>query len=161
MAYLRTADAERVRQRFERDLENDVDVVLISKPPSGLFVPGREVAATTRQAEALLSEVVGLSERVHLTVINPALEPKRAEEFGMELDPAIAVMARREGPNQENAGSDARVRMYGIPSGYEFMTLLDTITAASQATPRLAPETIAALGRLTDPVHIQVFVTPT
>lgn len=159
MAFLRPADAERVRKRLAADLDGDVDVILFTAPPTGLFIPGRNESTTGKQAEALLTEVAGLSDRVHLRVVNPRTEPKVAAEYGIELDPAVVVEKRgSEGTSKAEAG---RVRMYGLPSGYEFMTLLDAMTAASRPTPSLLPDTLDSLSRMTDPVHIQVFVTPT
>ena len=159
MAFLRPADAERVRQRLAADLEDDVDITLFAAPASGLFVPGRDESTTGKQAQALLTEVADLSERIHLRVVNPRTDPDEATAYGVELDPAVVIEKRAvDGEEKPVAG---RVRMYGLPSGYEFMTLLDAVTAASRVTPTLRPDTVEALGRITDPLHLQVFVTPT
>jgi alkyl hydroperoxide reductase subunit AhpF len=159
MAFLRPADAERVRQRLANDLHSDVDVILFAAPPSGLFIPGRDESTTGKQAVALLTEVAELSDRIHLRVVNPRTDPATATEYGIELDPAVVIEKRDgEGAPKADAG---RVRMYGLPSGYEFMTLLDAMSAASRPTPALLPETIEALARISEPLHIQVFVTPT
>jgi alkyl hydroperoxide reductase subunit AhpF len=159
MAFLRPADAERVRQRLASDLEDDVNIILFAAPVSGLFVPGRDESTTGKQAEALLTEVAELSERIHLSVINPKVETESANAYGVELDPGVIIEKRAtDGQARPVAG---RVRMYGLPSGYEFMTLLDAVTAASRVAPKLRPDTLEALARVSDPVHIQVFVTPT
>jgi alkyl hydroperoxide reductase subunit AhpF len=159
MPFLRAADAERVRQQLASDLEDDVDITLFAAPSSGLFVPGREGSATGKQAEALLSEVAGLSDRIHLRVVNPRTNLDEATTYGVELDPAVIIERRPiDGVHRPNAG---RIRMYGLPAGYEFTTLLAAVTAASRVAPKLRPETLASLARITDPVHIQVFVTPT
>lgn len=159
MAFLRPSDAERVRQRLASDLVDDVDVILFAAPPSGLFIPGRDESTTGRQAEALLGEVADLSDRIHLRIVNPRTDPDEATAYGVELDPAVVIEKRSaEGEVRPDAG---RVRMYGLPSGYEFMTLLDAVTAASRTTPSLRQETLDSLTRITEPVHLQVFVTPT
>jgi hypothetical protein len=51
--------------------------------------------------------------------------------------------------------------MYGLPSGYEFGTLVDAILDVSRGESGLAEETKQALAALSRPVHIQVFSTPT
>jgi glutaredoxin-like protein len=51
--------------------------------------------------------------------------------------------------------------MYGLPSGYEFGSLIDAILDVSKAESGLHPETKEALAALERPVHIQVFSTPT
>ncbi len=159
MAFLRPADVERVRLRLERDLEDDVDVILFAVPQTGLFVPGRNESATGKQTEALLGEVAALSEKIHVRVVNPRTDPDETTAFGVELDPAIVIEKRL--PSGSPPAAAGRVRMYGVPTGYEFMTLLDAVTAASRAAPTLSDDTLAALGRLREPVHLQVFVTPT
>ena len=159
MAFLRPADAERVRQRLAAELEGDVEITLFAAPASGLFIPGREESTTGKQAQSLLTEVADLSERIHLRVVNPRTDPDEATAYGVELDPAVVIEKRAvDGEAKPDAG---RVRMYGLPSGYEFMTLLDAMIAASRMVPALRPDTLEALGRITDPMHLQVFVTPT
>ena len=159
MPFLRAADAARVKQRLETELENDVDITVFAAPSSGLFVPGREESATGKQTEALLNEVAELTDRIHLRIVNPRTDPAEVAAYGVELDPAV-ILERRVDESNVRVPT-GRVRMYGLPSGYEFMTLLDAVTAVSRTTPKLRPETIAALNRVVDPIHIQVFVTPT
>jgi len=47
-----------------------------------------------------------------------------------------------------------------MPSGYEFSTLIEDIIDLGTGTIPLAPATKDALAQLAEPVHIQVFVTP-
>ena len=56
---------------------------------------------------------------------------------------------------------DYGVRYFGIPAGYEFMALLDSIKTVSAGQVGLMPETMTFLEGLKDPLHIQVYVTPT
>ncbi|MEW6568358.1 MAG: hypothetical protein AB1449_09385 [Chloroflexota bacterium] len=78
-----------------------------------------------------------------------------AEAYGIDKIPALAI--RRDGPRPKDIG----IRFYGIPSGYEFGTLIEDILMLSRRDPGLEPETLGELSRLTSLVHIQVFVTPT
>jgi alkyl hydroperoxide reductase subunit AhpF len=58
--------------------------------------------------------------------------------------------------------ADTRIRMLGAPAGYDFMSLVDAILLVSGATPQhLAAETEGRLAGMTEPLTIQVFVTPT
>ena len=73
-------------------------------------------------------------------------------------------MKPRAGQWNKNAvvgEEDYGVRFYGIPSGYEFASLLHAIKLVASAEPALDQTTIAFLDTLTEPAHIQVFVTPT
>ena len=59
------------------------------------------------------------------------------------------------------AEKDHGIRFYGIPSGYEFGSLVDAILDVSSGDSGLLADTRQALQGLARPVHIQVFSTPT
>jgi hypothetical protein len=62
----------------------------------------------------------------------------------------------------ESAGfPSGRVRFFGMPSGYEFASLVEDIVDVSQRRTRLSDTTREALAALAGPLHFQVFVTPT
>jgi len=104
--------------------------------------------AETRQ---LVEEVAQLSEHVTAEVYDFVADKEQAERLGVDKIPAIAVVG----------AEDYGVRFYGIPSGYEFASLLHAIRLVASADPALAQETLDVLHGLESPVHIQVFVTPT
>ena len=56
---------------------------------------------------------------------------------------------------------DYGIRFLGIPAGYEFSNLIDSIIAASSGTAALTEETQRALAGLTGDIDIKVFSTPT
>jgi glutaredoxin-like protein len=107
-----------------------------------------QYCAETRQ---LCEEIAELSDQISVEVYNFVGDKERAEEYGIDKIPAIAVIGAQ----------DYGVRYYGIPSGYEFMSLLDSLKTVSAGEVELMPETLAFLDELEDPLHIQVFVTPT
>jgi hypothetical protein len=51
--------------------------------------------------------------------------------------------------------------MYGLPSGYEFGTLIDAVLDVSSGESGLSEPTKKALAAIGKPVHVQVFSTPT
>ena len=56
---------------------------------------------------------------------------------------------------------DYGIRFYGIPAGYEFANLIDSIIVASTGQPAVSAATKDALGSLAQDVTIKVFTTPT
>jgi alkyl hydroperoxide reductase subunit AhpF len=56
---------------------------------------------------------------------------------------------------------DYGIRFLGIPLGYEFSNLIDSIIAVSRGEPSLSEETKASLAALPGEVEIKVFSTPT
>jgi alkyl hydroperoxide reductase subunit AhpF len=143
MGLLNDRDQAAVRKEFER-LTGPVKLVVFSQ----------ELAAAElcRQNEELVREVAELApELLTVEVLNLAIDRERAEAYGIERVPAIVVEGAR----------DYGLRFLGIPAGYEFSNLIDSIIIASTGAGALSEETQRALAELTDDVDIKVFSTPT
>jgi alkyl hydroperoxide reductase subunit AhpF len=98
-----------------------------------------------------MREVAGLSDQITVEVLNLAIDRARAEAYGVDQVPAVVVEGSR----------DWGIRFYGIPLGYEFSNLIDSIIVASTGQPALTEETLASLRALAADVDIKVFSTPT
>jgi len=101
--------------------------------------------------ERLLREVAVCSDRVTLEVYNLHLDREKAAAYGVERVPTTIVEGAR----------DYGIRFVGIPSGYEFSNLIDGLLLAASGDPHLTPTTLERIQALTEPVHLQVFATPT
>ncbi len=99
----------------------------------------------------LLEELVALSDKLSLEVLNFVLDKEKAAEYGIDKIPATAI----------RNGKDYGIRYYGIPAGYEFSSLLDAILDVSSGDSGLSPESREKLKAVRHPVHLEVFVTPT
>lgn len=75
----------------------------------------------------------------------------KAEQYKIDKIPATIVLGQK----------DHGIRLYGMPTGYEFPTLLNAIKMVSTVNSELSNETKEKLTILSKPVHIQVFVTLT
>jgi alkyl hydroperoxide reductase subunit AhpF len=106
----------------------------------------------SEQVRRLAEELVALDSRLSLESYNFVLDKEKAEALKIARIPAIAVMG---------AEKDYGIRMYGLPSGYAFGTLIEAILDVSRGDSGLSDETRAALKDLAGPVHLQVFSTPT
>lgn len=111
-----------------------------------------DFCAETRQ---LVEEVAALSDKITLEVRDLVADAELAEAYRVDKIPALAILGG--GPEPKDYG----IRLYGIPSGYEFGTLIEDILMVSRGEPGLQAKTLDELKRLTEPVHIQVYVTPT
>jgi glutaredoxin-like protein len=107
-----------------------------------------EFCAETRQ---LVEEVAALSDQLTAEVYNFVTDREKAEALGIDKIPAVAVIG----------AEDYGVRFYGIPSGYEFASFLNAIHTVAAGEPGLSEEGVKMVAALSEPVHIQVFVTPT
>jgi glutaredoxin-like protein len=76
-----------------------------------------------------------------------------ADALGVDKIPAIAVLG--------GDGSDHGLRLYGIPAGYEFASLLGALDLVARGDSGLAPASRQKLKAVSRPLALQVFVTPT
>jgi glutaredoxin-like protein len=107
-----------------------------------------EYCAETRQ---LVEEIAELSDQLEAEIYDFVADEEKAQELGVDKIPAVAVIGE----------DDYGIRFYGIPSGYEFTSLLEAVRMAATGQPDLSDETVEFLSSLSEPVHMQVFVTPT
>jgi len=103
------------------------------------------------ETERLVREVAECSDRVAVEVYNLHIDREKAAGYGVDRVPAVVVEGAR----------DYGIRFFGIPAGYEFSNLIDGMQVAASGEPKLSPETLERVRGLTNPVHIQVFTTPT
>jgi len=142
MGILAAKDQEAIRKEFAR-LTGPVKLVVFSQE----LVAGE----LCRQNEQLMKEVAELSEHLTVEVLNPAIDRERAEAYGVSDVPVTVVEGVR----------DHGIRFLGIPSGYEFSNLIDSIIAVSRGEVALTEATKASLATLPGDVEIKVFSTPT
>lgn len=139
-------------QKMLAALNRDVTVDVYTKK-SSIVVPGEEEQTESSEiAEQILGEVAALSPHVKLAVHDAAVDPKPAEQEGVaEYIPAIVF---------RSADTKGKLRYLGIPAGYEFKTLIDTLIALGTGEHGLAKESIDSLATITAPVNLKVYVTP-
>ncbi|HNV02080.1 MAG TPA: hypothetical protein PLN93_03950 [Vicinamibacterales bacterium] len=141
MAILSTADTARVREM----LGAMVDPVRL------VFFTQTLNCETCEPTGRILKELAELSDLITVEEHNLLLERDEAAKLGIDRVPAIAVLGAQ----------DYGIRFLGIPSGYEFMSLLDAVLTVSKADSGLGEASRALLAGLPSPLELQVFVTPT
>ena len=141
MAFIQDKDRTVIKTRFE-ELDHPVKLINFTQ----------ELACEyCRETEQLVREMGELSDKLQIEVYNFQIDKDAVAKYRIDKIPAIVVEGER----------DYGVRFYGIPSGYEFMSLLGAIKDAGARKTGLSDKTKAALAALATPVHLQVYVTPT
>jgi alkyl hydroperoxide reductase subunit AhpF len=107
-----------------------------------------ESCLPTRQ---ILDEVVALSDKLTLEEHDFLLDTEAVQADQVERVPAIVLAA----------GDRRAIRFYGAPAGYEFSSLIDALIVAGGGGSGLSEKSRETLATVTEPLHIQVFVTPT
>ena len=136
------------------DLTDPVKVVVFTQGDSGLSVGALECEYCT-EARQIVEEVAALSDKITVDVRDFVADAALAQQYGIDKIPAMAIVADGAAPK------DYGIRLYGVPSGYEFSTLIEDLLMVSRRETGLNARTLDELKRLTQPVHIQVYVTPT
>lgn len=103
-------------------------------------------------AKKILLEIASLNEKITVVNKNFVLDSDDKAKYNVTKAPAIVVLSD---------GVDTRMRMYGAPTGYEFVGLVEAIIVAGTGTIDLDPETMTWIQAVDKPTHIQVFSTPT
>ncbi len=141
MVLLREEDSAEIRRRLG-GMAGSVKIIHFTQELNLEY--GRE----TRQ---VLEELAGLSDQLSLEVYDFIVDKEKAAEYGIDKVPATVI----------RNGKDYGIRYYGMPAGYEFSTLLEAIIDVSKGSSGLGAESKEKLAGLSQPVHLEVFVTPT
>ncbi|MCA9936713.1 MAG: thioredoxin family protein [Anaerolineales bacterium] len=108
-----------------------------------------------KETRMIAEEVASLSDLISVEVYDFEAHREIAEEYNIDKIPATVIMRAGDEPK------DYGIRLFGIPSGYEFSTLIEDIMMVSSGESGLSAETKAWAAALNEPVHMQVFITPT
>ena len=141
MPFLQARDEAAVKKEFER-IAGPVKLTVFATELGG---------EQNTQTVALIREVAALSDQLSVTVLNPHIDREQAEAYGVTESPVVVV----------EGAQDYGIRFLGIPAGYEFSNLIDSIIAVSAGQTGLSDETKTTLAGLTEDVTIKVFATPT
>lgn len=139
--------AGQVRDVFSGQLKHPVEI---------LFFGSKDNCEMCDETHKLLGEITALSDQLHLSVYDLDENESLAAQYHVSMAPSIVVAGR-----ESDQLTDYGVRFAGIPSGYEFSSLIQGLILVSGRDSGLTPKTRQALKELKKPVLLQVFVTPT
>lgn len=141
MGFLQDKDKEHIRSMF-KDLTGEVKLILFTQEIECQYC---------RETRQILEEVSELSDKIKLEVYNFVTDKAIAEKYNVDKIPATVIEGTK----------DFGIRYYGIPSGYEFSSLLEDIVDVSKGDSGLSEQSKALLKEINAPLRLQVFVTPT
>lgn len=129
-------------KKILQEMKNPVKVILFLHNQDCMYC---------EETMQLVKEIYELSDKLDLEIINKEISEEKLEFYGIDKYPAIVL------ENQKDSG----IRFFGIPSGYEFGTLLQDLIYVSNFKTDLSKSTIEFIKTINKPLHFQVFVTPT
>jgi glutaredoxin-like protein len=142
MSLIPDENKEQVKNQLAEMLVNPVRLIMFTQELECQFCV---------QTKQLATELAGLNDKILAEVHDFVADTELAKQFGVDKVPAMVILGQK----------DYGIRLYGLPYGYEFQTLMSALGAVSQGKTDLSEETKAKLHALNVPVHIQVFVTLT
>jgi alkyl hydroperoxide reductase subunit AhpF len=125
-------------------ISHPVQLVLFTQTISG--------SETGTIAKQILDEVAALNPKITVVEKNFVLDTEDRSKHRVDKAPAIVILSD---------DVDTRMRLYGAPTGYEFVGLIEAIIVAGTGKIELDPETMTWIQAVEKPTHIQVFSTPT
>ena len=143
MALLSAQDEQVLKQHLSA-LEKPVTLLLFTQA-----IGGSESGPVAKQ---VLDEVARLSDKITVVEKNFVLDTDDRAKYGVDKSPAIVFLSD---------GVDSRMRMYGAPTGYEFVGLIEAIVLAGTGKVDLEEDTLKLLATVDKPTSVQVFSTPT
>ncbi|MDX1613419.1 MAG: thioredoxin family protein [Candidatus Promineifilaceae bacterium] len=141
--------SDKDRQHLTEELAN------LPQPVSLLVFTQEFECQYCRETRQIAEELAALSEHVSVEVYDFQEDETLAATYGIDKIPATIVMRGGDDPK------DYGIRYYGIPSGYEFSSLVEDILMVATGESGLGEATRQWAAGLTEPLHLQVFVTPT
>ena len=136
-----------LRGIFNTELKNPVEILYFSK---------QNQCYSCEEVRFLLDEIISASGKLHFSDYDLDEYPALAQQYHVELSPCL-VITGRDGEKLLDYG----IRFNGIPSGFEFSSLIQDIILVSKRDSGLRIETREQLRKITSPIHLKVFVTPT
>lgn len=132
---------DQVRKKFE-SLQNPVKLIVFTQEFECNYC---------HDARTIAEELAELSDKVITEVYDFQKDAEKTQAYRIDKIPAIVVEGER----------DYGVRFFGVPGGYEFSSLLESVRLVSEGKSDLSENTMQFLDSLTRDLHFQVFVTPT
>ena len=129
MALLQEKDKEHILKMFE-GLDKEITLSFFTQEIECQYC---------RETHQILEEVSSLSDKIKLSIYNFVTDKEVVEKYQVDKIPATVVEGER----------DYGIRFYGIPSGYEFSSLLEDILDVSKGDSGLNEESKALLKKKT------------
>jgi len=137
MPMIQPKDREYLQKEFAAKLVHPVKLIMVTQDFECDFC---------KETREIVEELAELSDKITAEVYDFVADKDKIAPYNIARIPAIAVIGEKD---------------YGIPSGYEFSSLVESIMMVSRRESGLKDATKKALAELKQDLHIQVFVTPT
>ena len=142
MSLIKKEQQKQLKEIFKK-ISNNVKLIFFTQEMECPFC---------KDTRELLQDLSSLSDgKILLEIYDFVNDKDKVDKYKIDKIPAVVVEGQK----------DYGIRFYGIPAGYEFTSLINSILIVSRGQSGLSDETKESLKKLKDPVKIQVFITLT
>jgi glutaredoxin-like protein len=134
-------EKDHIKKHFE-ELIGDVEAIVFTQELECQFC---------KETREIVLELGTLSPKIQTKIYDFVLNGDENIKYNIKKIPAIAIVG----------SSDYGIRYYGVPAGYELSVLVATIIDVSKGVSSLSDNIKKRLAEIKQPIHIQVFVSPT
>ncbi|WP_393971267.1 thioredoxin family protein [Oxyplasma meridianum] len=145
MSLIKEEDRKFLSDEFNKYLKDNVDLIV--------FTSDSADCKYCKETIELATEVAGINDKIKFTVYNIDKDKEIANEYGVNKFPTTIVARSGE--------KDGRIKYSGLPSGYEFGSLIEDLKTVSSGEPEVSSKAIEIISKIDKPITIKVFVTPT
>lgn len=145
MSLIKEEDRKFLSDEFNKYLKDNVDLIV--------FTSDSADCKYCKETVELASEVAEINDKIKITVYNIDKDKEIAEQYGVDKFPTTIVAKAGE--------KDGRIKYSGLPSGYEFGSLIEDLKTVSSGEAEVSSKAIEIISKIDKPITIKVFVTPT
>ena len=131
---------EQIKERFQK-LKDAVELIVFTQQSECQYCEDNR---------KLVEEIAELSDKISVKVFDFQTDKEQASKYGIDKVPATAIVGK----------DDYGIRLYGIPTGYDFVSLIEGISLVSIGETQLTGQENEYLNNLEKDAHLQVFVSP-
>ena len=153
MGFFKEEDVKEIKKILADKLTDEVSIDLFTKKSSKLIIQGEENqdCPYCESVVEMMNEFIGMSDKIKLNVYDIKENEEEAKKHNIENVPALVFNGKKEGT----------LIFYGIPTGYEFATMLETLTALSSDKIEVFSEDMQNyIKGIEKEITFKVFVTP-
>ncbi len=99
----------------------------------------------------IIMELTSLSDKIKPKYYDVHKDKSMVKKYKVDRTPAVLIINK----------TDSNIRFFGMPGGYEFSSLVETLKNVSYGQSSLSQKNIDKLRNIKQPITIQVYVTPT
>ncbi|SIM34821.1 thiol-disulfide isomerase or thioredoxin [Cuniculiplasma divulgatum] len=151
ITYHNALNMQLINDEYRTKLKEQFSTTMVDEVTIKVFKDDNKSCQYCNDTEQLMREIAEITDKVKVEIHE--LGDEESKKYKIEKAPVVILFSDRF--------QNGNVRYFGIPSGYEFRSIIEDIETFSTGKIELRESTIDKLKTIEKPVSIRVFITPT